>query len=500
MVAVDSSCYLNTIIMRFSKGRRSPISRKTEGRDNAWIGFRRLYPPPNLVAGPRDRYYIAMKEILETALERLEGDRNWLFDIAEKLRTTPELGFCEIKTAEILAREFTAMGALVTRDLAVTGLRAELGPSGAPAIVLLADMDALPTLGAPGGVAHSCGHHAQMAVMAAVFKALGGADFPAREKIRLVFVGAPAEEYVDLGRRMALREAGTVRYLSGKQELIRLGVFDDACAVLKYHSMSDSAEREATVNGTLNGFMAKRAEFIGKAAHAGAHPEDGINALGAATLALQAIHAQRETFVDADHIRVHPILSEGGTVINSVPARAVLETYIRGASHEAVLGVAAKVDRAFCAGALAMGASVRIRNTPGYQAFSPSPALGEALGAAAREVVEEGHIDFNDRSYASDDIGDVACLVPTCQLGFSGFCGTIHASDFAPANPERAYLAPAKILLRTFASLGAEGGREAKRIQESFSPKFSKDAYLASLDAMFSDTLFSGSQFKVTAS
>ena len=241
-------------------------------------------------------------------------------------------------------------------------------------------------------------------------------------------------------------------------------------------------------------------EFIGKAAHAGAHPEEGINALGAATLALQAIHAQRETFVDSDHIRVHPILSEGGTVINSIPARAVLETYIRGASHGAVLGVAAKVDHAFCAGALAMGASVRIRNTPGYQAFRPSPALGEVLGEAAKEVVVAERIDFEDRSYASDDIGDVACLVPTCQLGFSGFRGTIHASDFSPIDPERAYFEPAEILLRTAASLGQEGGRGAKVIHDDFIPKFSKVEYLASLDALFSENLFSGNQIMFAAS
>lgn len=447
-----------------------------------------------------DGYDGGMIETLEMALARLGSEREWLFDIAERLRNTPELGFFETKTGDLLAGELAAMGARVTRNLAITGIRAELGPPGAPAIVLLADMDALPTQGVPGGVAHSCGHHAQMAVMAAVFKALVGADFPAREKVRLVFVGAPAEEYVDLGRRMALREAGKIRYLSGKQELIRLGVFDDASVVLKYHSMSDSPDREATVNGTLNGFMAKRAEFIGKASHAGAHPEDGINALGAATLALQAIHAQRETFVDSDHIRVHPILSEGGTVINSVPARAVLETYIRGASHGAVLGVADKVDHAFCAGALAMGASVRIRNTPGYQAFHPSAALGEVLGEAAKDVVAAERIDFEDRSYASDDIGDVACLVPTCQLGFSGFRGTIHASDFAPIDPERAYFKPAEILLRTAAVLGLGGGDGAKAIRDDFVPRFSKADYLASLEAMFSEVFFSGNQIRFTAS
>lgn len=441
-----------------------------------------------------------MDEILKTALSRLKSDSAWLYGIAEKLRVTPELGFFENRTADILSGELEAVGARLTRGLARTGIRAELGPPGAPAVVLLADMDALPTEGAPGGVAHSCGHHAQMAVMLAAFRALAAAGLPEREKARIVFIGAPAEEYADLERRIALRAKGELRYLSGKQELIRLGVFKDSGVILKYHSMPDSAERQATINGTLNGFMAKRAEFIGKAAHAGAHPEDGVNALGAATIALHSIHAQRETFADSDHIRVHPILSEGGTTINSVPSRAMLETYVRGASHGAIAAAAEKVDRAFCAGALAMGASVRVRNTPGYQAFYPSPAVGEILGEAALAVLDKKDIDFHDVSFASDDIGDVACLVPTCQLGFSGFCGTIHSADFAPSDPERAYLKPAEIIVRSAFSLAEKGGALAAAIRREFVPIFSTEEYLASLDAMFTEYSFSGAHFRPTAS
>jgi len=433
-----------------------------------------------------------MNTILDSALSRLEGNREWLFGVAREFWATPELGFFEHRTAGILERELKALGARLETGLALTGIRAELGPPGAPAIVLLADMDALPTEGAPGGVMHSCGHHAQMAVLLAVFKALAEAGLPDREGVRILFVGSPAEEYVDLERRLELRERGEISYLSGKQEQIRLGVFDDAAVVLKYHSMSDSPYRDATVNGTLNGFMAKRAEFTGRAAHAGAQPHLGVNALGAATLALQGIHAQRETFRDEDHIRIHPILTEGGTVVNSIPARAVLQTYVRGAAHAAVADAASKVDRALCAGALAMGASVRIRNTPGYQAFRPSPAMGEALGAAARTVLDAKRIDFDDHAYASDDIGDVACLIPTCQLGYSGFCGTIHSADFLPADPGRAYFAPAEILLRTVVDLSAGGGRMALSIKEGFVPEFSKEDYLKSLDSMFSELSFSG--------
>jgi amidohydrolase len=428
----------------------------------------------------------------DSPLARLQDEAARLYDLAERLRTSPELGFFEFETAKILLAELAGTGARIQNGISRTGIWAELGDPEAPAIVLLADMDALPTQGSAGGVAHSCGHHTQMAVMAAAFKALAEAGTAEKAGLRLVFAASPAEEYVDLARRLELKESGKIVYLSGKQEMIRLGFFGGDCLVLKYHSMADSPKRSAVVNGSLNGFIAKRAVFTGRAAHAGASPEQGVNALSAASLALQAIHAQRETFRDADHIRVHPILTQGGTVVNSVPARAVIETYIRGASHGAVLDAAVKVDRALRSGALALGASLSISNTPGYEAFHPCPALGELLGRAAREVVPESAIDFHDFSSASDDIGDVACLVPTCQLAFSGFSGTIHASDFLPVDPERAYLAPAAILVKTVLLLAEEGGKEARRIIREFRPEFGVDAYLAGLNALFTVSSYPG--------
>lgn len=427
-------------------------------------------------------------------LHFLQSQDEFLFSIAERLRNNPETGFFEFGTAEILKEALADCGARIRDGIARTGIRAEIGPSNAPSIALIADMDALPTANAPSGIMHSCGHHAQMAVMLAVFRALCFSGLAGTEHVRFVFIAAPAEEYVEIDKRLKLKEEGQIVYLSGKQEMIRLGIFDDIDVALKYHSMEESPRFDATVNGTLNGFMAKRITFVGKAAHAGAHPEDGINALNAASIALQAIHAQRETFPEAEHIRVHPIIREGGTVINSVPERVVLETYIRGARHEAVLDAEAKVDRALAAGALAVGASLIIANTPGYQAFAPDPMMGEVLAAAAETVAAASRINFEDHSFASDDIGDIASLVPTCQLGFSGFCGTIHSSSFLPADPKKAYRDPAEILFKAALLLAYNKGRKTNEIRQAFQPRFTKTAYLEALAAMFSRKAFNGAR------
>lgn len=91
--------------------------------------------------------------------------------------------------------------------------------------------------------------------------------------------------------------------------------------------------------------MAKDAVFGGVAAHAGGSPHLGVNALYAATQALSAINALRETFQDGDHVRVHPILTNGGGSVNIIPSEAKLSAFVRGASLENMMESNRKVNR-----------------------------------------------------------------------------------------------------------------------------------------------------------
>lgn len=422
-------------------------------------------------------------------------DPSRVVSLARRFNAIPEPGFRERRTAALAAEALAATGAEVETGIALTGVRASVGPKGAPEILLVADMDGLLTAGAgdggAAGMAHSCGHGTQMAAMLSAFEALARSGIADAEGLRIVFVGAPAEEYNDMDYRLALRAKGDIRLLSGKQELIRLGVFDDALAALKYHSMPDDGRRIATVNGTLNGFMAKRATFIGKPAHAGAWPELGVNALNAFAIAQLAIHAQRETFRDDDHVRVHPVLKEGGNVVNTVPDKAVAETYVRGASFDAIAGAAAKVDRALAAGAVAVGAKVRIENLPGYLPFRPSPELGALLGKAVEARVDATLVDYADRSYASDDIGDVAAMVPTCQLGFGGFSGTMHGADFKPNDESAAFVTPTLILCDLAEALCVDKGSAARAVRKAFTPRWTREGYVEAVESFFSDRTLS---------
>ena len=68
----------------------------------------------------------------------------------------------------------------------------------------------------------------------------------------------------------------------------------------------------------------------------GAAHSCGHNAQRAAMLGLMGIHAQRETFKDEDNIRVHPIITKGGEIVNNVPADVRMESYVRGKTVEAI--------------------------------------------------------------------------------------------------------------------------------------------------------------------
>jgi metal-dependent amidase/aminoacylase/carboxypeptidase family protein len=208
---------------------------------------------------------------------------------------------------------------------------------------------------------------------------------------KVFFLGTPAEEFIEIEERLRMREQGKIQYLGGKQELVRLGYLKDKHLCMLVHAHSGLTQRKMLFGGRTNGFLAKSIRFHGKPAHAGVSPHEGINALNAACLAIINIHAQRETFREDDQIRVHPIITKGGDVVNVVPYDVRMETYVRGARLEAITDANAKVDRSILAGADAVGAKVAIQNIPGYLPLIQNPAMSQIAKSNALALVgEEG--------------------------------------------------------------------------------------------------------------
>jgi amidohydrolase len=349
-------------------------------------------------------------------------------------------------------------------------------------VAVLGELDGLivpdhPCADPETGAAHACGHNAQLTHLLGVARALVETGAMSSLQGELVFMAVPAEEYVDLEWRTSQAREGRLEFLGGKAELLRTGAFDGIDMALFVHA--GTAPSQLSIYPGATGLVAKRARFLGRASHAGAAPERGINALNAATLALQAIHMQRETFRDRDHIRVHPIVTHGGTTINVVPADVRLETFVRGATFEAISDAAAKVDRALKAGAFAVGAEVEIETLPGYLPLHVDPEMAKLFMANALALVGETHWAEQDLITASTDAGDLSHIMPMLHPGHGGCTGTNHAADFLIDDPNVAYVVPAKAVAQTVVDLLTNDAAEARRVLRAFKPRMSKGQYLS---------------------
>src|SRR5690606_36606174 len=155
---------------------------------------------------------------------------------------------------------------------------------------------------------------------------------------------------------------------------LRLNAFDDIDLAMQVHTAGSGAPR-FSVGDTTNAGALVRARFLGQAAHAGIRPWDGRNAFKAATLAVQALDAQRETFADRDTVRVNPVMTKVDAVPGVVPASASLEELVRARILDALRETCGKVERALRAGALALVVSLESETLLAYLPLSSAPSL-----------------------------------------------------------------------------------------------------------------------------
>ena len=422
------------------------------------------------------------KQLLKRAVcEEIDRNSGKIIEIAEHILANPELGYKERATAEYVKEQLSSLGIPCRDGLALTGVKGRLkGGRSEANVCVIGELDAVlcnthPTANKESGAAHACGHNAQLAAMLGV--AIGLSKYASELDGDVTFFAVPAEEFVEIGYRDSLAKDGKIKYLGGKQELIRLGEFDDIDAAMMVHAQGNTPGNEVFVDGGSLGFVAKTVEFIGKAAHAGGAPHEGINALNAAMAAMMCIHAQRETFRDEDRIRVHPIITNGGELVNVVPANVTMETYVRGASFEAINDAAAKVDRAIKGSAYAIGAEAEITDFKGYLPLCQDKSLGAIFAENAAQFTERENIHYGIDMVGSSDMGDLCHLIPAIQPTMGGWIGNLHAKDFAPTDTTLAYINPAKIMAMTVIDLLYDGATAAKAIKAAFVPKLTKEEY-----------------------
>jgi amidohydrolase len=423
-----------------------------------------------------------IKQRVDAAIDKRAEE---IIRLGEQIRLHPELGFKEVKTARLVEETFGKLGLSPKSGLAMTGVRAEVAGRGGdgPTFALLGELDALVVSGHPvadpqTGAAHACGHNAQVAGLLGA--AMGLLDGQAFEHLagRLVFFAVPAEEYGDVEWRVAQARAGKLEFLGGKPELLRLGHFDDVDLSMMIHMTSRPEDGKTGVPASNNGCIVKTIRYLGKASHAGGAPHQGINALYAAHIGLAAVNAIRETFRDEDTIRVHPIITHGGSQVNVIPGEVRLETYVRGRTVEAILDANKKVDRAFRAGALALGAKVEIETLPGYMPMTCDATMAKMYRQNMVPIVGEENFKQIGHRTGSTDMGDLSMVMPVLHPYMGGATGSGHGADYQIVDQKLAYLGTAKALAAMAIDLMADGAAGARDVLKTAKPPMTREQYL----------------------
>jgi amidohydrolase len=441
---------------------------------------------------------MATIEALKTAVqEAIDRRGQELIEVATTILHNPEPGFREQKTSQLVARKFREFGIPFHDGIALTGLKGMLETENAgPTVAVMGELDSLKVLEHPHAdpttaAAHACGHHCQIAMMLAVGIGLKDAGVLPHLAGRVALLAVPAEEYIEIAYRDQLRREGKLEFLGGKPEFIRLGALDDVDLAMMTHTSSIQTERgKIAYGGTNNGIVAKHIRFLGKAAHAGGAPHAGINALNAAMIAMSAIHAQRETYRDEDTIRIHPIITQGGIAVSSVPADVHMETFVRGKTIEAFLTANQQVDRALRAGAMAVGGRVEVTTLPGYLPIQNDSSMLDIYAANAAALVGESNLTQLGHRTGSTDMGDVSQLMPVIHPYVVAATGTGHGSDYLVQDYELGVLTAAKAMAMTVIDLLANRAHHARTIKADYQAPLTKAQYLSLMRSMFEEASY----------
>ena len=263
---------------------------------------------------------------------RIAADTTKLLKLSRRIHANPEVAWDEHQAAAWVGATMDDAGFAVEAPYLglSTALKATTG-SGPLHVVLCAEYDALPGLG------HACGHNIIASSSVGAALALGAlADDLG---LTVTLLGTPAEE------------GG-----GGKNVLLERGAFDSVHLALMAHpGPVDVALARPYAVSHLD------VAYDGKAAHAAAYPEDGVNAADAFTVAQVAIGLLRQQLPSGT--RVHGLVTRGGEAPNAIPQRSEGRWYVRGDSTPVMERARERVVRCFEAGALATGCEIHIEES-----------------------------------------------------------------------------------------------------------------------------------------
>lgn len=343
-----------------------------------------------------------LEEALHINAETVERRRD--------LHRHPELGFKEVRTAGIVAKELMALGMEVTTGIGETGVIGILpGAAERPVLVLRFDMDALRIQEETGaeyaslnpGVMHACGHDCHTAVGLSVAKLLAARRDTLPGTIKFVF--QPAEE-LDGGAARMIAEGA----LENPKPDFVMGFHVWNERPLGWYGL--------TPGPSMAGADIFTVKVTGKGGH-GAQPhvtQDPIVAVAHIVTALQTIVARNNNPLDSAVMSVCQV--QAGTANNIIPQEAIFTGTLRAFRPE----VMEMIRQRFCtlieeiAGA--MGCQAEIELIKVTEPVINDPALAALMAEAVLEVDPDAVIDTTFQTMGGEDFSLMMQKAPGCFM------------------------------------------------------------------------------------
>ena len=326
----------------------------------------------------------------ETILSYADAQYPVYRQIALDIHAKPEISNHEYFACETLSEQLKKEGFEVKTDVAghPTGFigtyrAAKRGPT----LVFLAEYDALPGLG------HGCGHNLFGATSCLAAAALKQVIDDVGGEIRVY--GTPGEEGGENG--------------SAKGSFVREGLFSDVDAALCVHPGSDG-------HGMTHTELACapiRVAFHGRASHAAANPQDGINALDALILVFNSIGLLRQQL--PSDVRIHGIVTKGGDAPNIIPEETEARFYVRAATAPRMMKVYHQMEQIVQGAALQTGCTGLLEPTQRnlVENIIPTPSFDAVYRKNLESLGET--VDDRNMPLGSSDVGNVTHVIPTIQ-------------------------------------------------------------------------------------
>ena len=325
-----------------------------------------------------------------------------LIELSHSIHAQPELAYEEHFAHECLTKTLSEKGLEVEKGAYEldTAFEANAGSSG-PIIALLCEYDALP------GIGHACGHN--IIAAAGIGAGLAASEFTEPFNGRLRILGTPAEE------------GG-----GGKVRMLNKGAFDSVEAVLMIHPADADLPNISSL-----AVQQLKATYTGKAAHAAAAPEKGINALDGAVLGYMGVAALRQHIATDE--RLHGIFTNGGQKANIVPETAEAIWYARSSTMERLENLKARLVETLYGGARSAGCDIQIEwvNEPYAEVLDNTPLLeaymknSESVGRVIKAADDDGVVGSTDLGNVSHVVPSIHPMVKVAPKGTA-----IHTVDF----------------------------------------------------------------------